>query len=129
MPTGTIPTVMQGVNNNQSARETRKEWIPISHHVNYQHYNSKNNFIFPSPVVIPHSSLLYSVDHQLVLSCTHTYMLDDSFPLCIRLDTIMMVHIKHGHIPPSHCGINYIQMFVLMFIYNPFIRECQHLWN
>jgi hypothetical protein len=35
------------------------------------------------------------------------------FPLCIRLDTATMIGVEPGHIPPSHCGIQYIQVFVL----------------
>ena len=62
-----------------------------------------------------------------------------SFPLrlCnLRIDAIM-IGVEHGHSPPSHCGIHYIQMLArcegtvevlpLMFIGNPFMRECQNL--
>jgi hypothetical protein len=47
-----------------------------------------------------------------------------SFPL--RTSTI---GVKHGHIPPSHCKIQYIQMFVLTMIGIPSKRKCQHLWH
>ena len=48
--------------------------------------------------------------HTSSWSCTRQCLVN-SFPLSIRLDTIK-IGVKHGHIPPPHCWIYYIQFFV-----------------